>query len=128
MTNEPHVQITQTQPPPGIPPWLAGALFLVTTLVSSFTGGYLAISGDVKDYIKGRNEIEIRKLEYTAKCNESESSERTQMRDELSKLRNALLDKNSALQHDLAAEKDKSVNLEQQVTELQRSAKERKSK
>jgi len=142
MTDEPHTEPQKSLPvfqpgipTQGLPPWVLGLAFILTTLVSSFTGGWFAISGDVKDYFKGRNEIELRKTDVAIKrieqqtiCDNEGNLELSSLRSELSTLRNALIELNTELQNSLATEKEKTVDLESQVTDLSRSAKERKSK
>lgn len=107
--------------PQGTPPWILGAVFLFTTLLSSFTGAYLSVSGDVREYLKGKTEVRLQEIANEARCNTKNSGEMDAMRSELSQLRSALLDRNSKLQTNLNVETDKSSRLEAQIIELQRA-------
>ena len=49
---------------PGISPYFAGIAFIVTTFITGFTGAWVAVSGDVRQYMENQKEIRLKEIAH----------------------------------------------------------------
>lgn len=90
--------------PTGLPPWVVGAAFLITTFISSLTGAYISVAGTVDKYIESQKEIKLLELKARVEDNVKKNVEFSAMRTQLSELSDNVLREHASTQQSFAAQ------------------------
>jgi hypothetical protein len=83
--------------PPGISPYFVGLAFMLTTFITGFTGAWVAISGDVRQYMANQKEIRLQEILHESGQLAVKDDTIRLLRSDISELRAKLADAESRL-------------------------------
>lgn len=101
-------------PPEGIPKFIVGLSFLLSTFFSAFVAAYLAIQGSVDKYIEANREIKILQIQKQLKEMDEQDNKIHSLRSSVSKLDDKLLQQTEQYKQS----QDKIKELEQKLRQL----------
>ena len=103
------------QPPEGVPSWILGLSFLVSSILSSGVAAYLAVQNSVDNWVNAEKEIKILEIQSRNKQYDKEHNELSQVKSSVSELGYKLDSKQAQLAKDLDKERAKVRELEQKL-------------
>lgn len=101
-------------PPEGIPKFIVGLSFLLSTFFSAFVAAYLAVQGSVDKYIEAQREIKILQIQKQLKEIDEQDNKISSLRSSVSQLDHKLLQQTEQYNKS----QDKIKELEQKLWKL----------
>lgn len=111
----PNIPQAGEQPPEGVPSWILGLSFLISSILSSGVAAYLAVQNSVDNWVNAEKEIKILEIQSRNKQYDKEHSELSQVKSSVSELGYKLDSKQAQLAKDLDKERAKVRELEQKL-------------